>query len=409
MLITALDIGTSRIKVLIAEEKRDGRLALLKIFKLPSVGLRKGAIVDQGDAFRSVDEAITKVKTFSKSAAKQVYINIGGVDVKSQPSRGIVAISRPNSEIFQDDVDRVVHAAQSINLASNRTVIHGDNRQFIVDSVGDIIDPIGMIGSRLEVDALVIDAFAPSINLLTKCVKMSGSKIGGMIFNPLAASRAALSKNQKELGVMLLDIGGGSTTLAVYEENKLLHSASLPVGANNITNDIAIGLKTSIEAAEAVKLSFGHAMAKEVSSKDGIDMRKLDLNAKSIVSRRYLSEIIEIRLAELFEFADNELKKISKSRQLPAGIVITGGGAKLPGIADLAKQEIRLPAQIGIPDPRMFEIGSPEIAEEFEDPELTVAAGLVLWGKDLTYRGRGSNVLGKLPFVFGKFFRQFIP
>src|SRR3989344_829641 len=223
MLITALDIGTSRIKVLIAEEKRDGRLALLKIFKLPSVGLRKGAIVDQGDAFRSVDEAITKVKTFSKSAAKQVYINIGGVDVRSQPSRGIVAISRPNSEIFQDDVDRVVHAAQSINLASNRTVIHGDNRQFIVDSVGDIIDPIGMIGSRLEVDALVIDAFAPSINLLTKCVKMSGSKIGGMIFNPLAASRAALSKNQKELGVMLLDIGGGSTTLAVYEENKLLH------------------------------------------------------------------------------------------------------------------------------------------------------------------------------------------
>lgn len=407
MLITALDIGTSRIKVLIAEEKRDGRLALVKILKPPSAGLRKGAIVDQDDAVRAVGDALAKIRAFSKSAAKQVYINIGGADIKSQPSRGIVAVSRPNSEIFQDDVDRVVHAAQSINLASNRSVIHSDNRQFIVDSVGDIVDPIGMIGSRLEVDALVIEAFTPSINLLTKCVKMSGAKIGGMIFNPLAASRAVLSKNQKELGVMLLDIGGGSTTLSVYEENKLLHTAALPVGANNITNDIAIGLKISIEAAEAIKLSFGHALAREVSSKDGIDLKKLDPGAKSIIARRYLSEIIEVRLAELFEFADGELKKVSKNRQLPAGVVLTGGGAKLPGIADLAKQELKLPAQIGIPDPRMFEIGSPDMAEDFEDPELAVVAGLVLWGKDLTYKGGGGSVLNKLPF--GNFIRYFMP
>ncbi len=406
-LVTGLDIGTTRIRALVAEQRNDGRLVLLRILKAPSFGFRKGSIIDTDDAARAIGEVIMKIKSFSKSAVRNLYVNIGGADIKAQPSKGIVAVSRPNSEIFLLFVDRVIHAAQSIHLASNRTVIHSLTRQFTVDSIGDIADPIGMIGSRLEVDALLIDAFAPSIKKIMQCVEVSGGRISGLIFNPLASSRAVLSKNQKELGVALIDIGGGATTLAVYEENKLLHAAAFPVGASHVTNDIAIGLKTTIEAAESVKLSFGYALAKEVSPKDGIDLKKLDSNAKSVVSRRYISEIVEVRLAEIFEFVNNELKLISKNHELPAGAVITGGGAKLPGLVDLVKQELKLPAQVGIPDAREFEIGSPSLAEELEDPELSVAAGLALWEKDLTYRRSGSNLLAKLPF--GKLLKHFIP
>ena len=214
-----------------------------------------------------------------------------------------------------------------------------------------------------------------------------------------------MSKSQKELGVVLVEIGFGRTGLSVYEENKLLHTAIFPVGSGNITNDLAIGLKTAIATAETVKLSFGAAIAKEVSRRDVIELSKIDPKAKGIVTRKFVSEIIEVRLAEIFDFVNNELKRISRHAKLPGGVVIAGGGAKLPGIAELARQELRLPSQIGIPDVSGLEILNSELALQLEDPEYACALGLLMWGGDKLSESRisSNSVKGFLKNLFSNF------
>jgi len=405
--ITGLDIGTSNIKAIVADQKKDGSLELQNIFRGKSEGMRRGFITDVDDAARAIHKVLSLIRDHSPHALKNVYVNIGGANIKSQASQGIVAVSRPNSEIYQDDIDRVVRASESINLSGNRVVLHTIKRQFVVDHIGDIADPTGMVGTRLEVDSLVVDAFHPNIRDVEKCMELAGTKMYGPIFNPLAASKAVLSKNQKELGVLLVDIGAGTTSIAVYEENKLIHTSAFPVGAGHVTNDIAVGLKTTVENAEAIKLSFGYALSKDVSQKDGIELKKIDSNAKGSISRRFLSEIIQARMEEIFDWVDGEVKMVIKSKKLPAGVVLTGGGAKLPGLVDLAKQELKLHAQIGIPDTSYFKMSSTELETTLEDPELVVAAGLVLSEKDLTFQKGSGSFLSKLPFQ--KIVKAFLP
>lgn len=229
---------------------------------------------------------------------------------------------------------------------------------------------------------MIVDAFEPAVKALTKAVETAGGDVAGLIFGPLASSHSVLSKNQKDLGVVLVDVGCGTTSMSVYEEGKLLHVGVFPVGASNITNDLAIGLKVSIEAAEAIKCSFGSALAKDVPAREMVDLRKIDPRARGGASRRFIGEIIEARLTELFEFVHNDLKRIGKVGRLPAGVVIVGGGAKLPGMIDLVRQELRLPAQIGSPDFTHLEIPQGEIAMKAEDPEFACALGLLMWARD---------------------------
>ena len=382
--ITGLDIGSGSIKAVVTEIKKDGQLSLVKVFKSPSAGLRKGAVDDLSEVVRSFNQAFGEIKKISKSALKNIYLNIGGADVRIQSSRGIVAVSKADYEIYQDDIDRAVQASQAINLPPNRMVVHAITREFVVDGVGNIREPLGMIGNKLEVNSFIIDAFAPAVKNLTKCAETAGAGIGGLIFGPMAASSSVLSKNQKELGVAMVDVGFSTTGLCVFEENKILHSSVLPLGSGNITNDLAIGLKTSVEAAEAVKLSFGFALAKGVSGRETVELRKFDPNSKLTVTKKFIAEIIEMRLAEIFEFVNNELKMIGKAGQLPAGVVLVGGGAKLPGIVDLAKQELKLSAQIGIPDTAAWDVPSGELNLQIEDPEFACAAGLVSRGMERT-------------------------
>ncbi|TSC96272.1 MAG: Cell division protein ftsA [Parcubacteria group bacterium Athens1014_26] len=379
--ITGLDIGSKTIKAVIAVAKKDGQLSLLRVLKVPSAGMRKGTVDELPELVRALNHIFSEIKNFSKHALKNIFLNVGGANIHIQSSRGIVAVSRADFEIHKDDADRVVQAAQAINLPSNRMVLHAITREYIVDGAA-VKDPMGMTGNRLEVNSLIIDAFSPAIKNLTKAVESAGANPGGLIFGPLAAARSILSKNQKDLGVVLVDIGFGTTNLCVYEENKLLHAAVLPVGSGNVTNDLAIGLKTSIAAAEAMKLSFGSATSRGISARETIDLKKIDPNSKTIANRKYVSEIIEVRLAEIFEFVNNELKIIDKSGKLPAGIVLVGGGSKMPNIVDLAKQELKLPAQVGIPDTSIFDVSSGELSLQAEDPEIACALGLVLWASD---------------------------
>src|SRR3989344_4003814 len=404
--LTGLDIGSASIKAVIGEFKKNGQLTLVRAFRSPSAGMRRGSVEDLAEMTRSLNQLFLEIRNVSKDALKNIILNIGGPDVKLQTSKGIVAVSRADFEIYQDDIDRVVQASQAINLPPNRMIIHSMIREYLVDGVGDIQDPIGMIGNRLEVNSIMIDAFTPRVKNLTKCVEMAGGGMNALIVAPLAASRSVLSRNQKELGVAVVDIGFGTTGICMYEENKLLHRAILPVGSGNITNDLAIGLRTNIDVAETVKLSFGTAIAKGISVRENIDLRKVDANIRVNPSRKFIAEVIQSRLAEIFEFVDNELKTISRAGRLPAGVVLVGGGTKLPGIVDLAREELQLPAQIGIPDTTALEVLNGELNLQLEDPEFACAMGLVMAGHD---RLENKTSVADMTGMWKKIIGQFLP
>ncbi|MCR4275365.1 MAG: cell division protein FtsA [Candidatus Wolfebacteria bacterium] len=397
MYLTAVDLGSSQIKALVTVLDKENRLTLAEVFKLPSRGMRKGEIADFNEALKAVSALFIEIRKISKGALKNIFINVGGKNIRLQGSRGIVAVSRADNEIYQEDVDRVIKASQAINLSDNRMILHTIVSEFIVNGMDQIQNPIGMVGNRLEVNSFIADAFSPIVNDVNSCVDSAGGSVGGLVFNPLASSRAVLNKVHRELGVAMIDIGFGTTSLAVFEEDKLIQAKVFPVGAGNITNDLAIQLKSSIDVAEKIKISFGHADASEVSSKDKVDLSELDPDLKSEISRRYISEIIEARLAEIFEMVNNELKSIGKTK-LPAGVILCGGGSKIPGIIDLARHELKLPAHFGVLDQSNFSAASVDLISRIEDPEFSLAAGLVLWGydqiaKEETKKGKVAKLL----------------
>lgn len=405
-MITGIDIGTSSIKIAVGEEN-GGKISLVHVAKEESGGLRKGAVIDVVEVSRTVNRVLAEVKKISKAATKNIYLSIGTAQVKMQMSRGIVAVSRADAEIYQDDMDRAVRASQAVNLPQNRMIIHTLTREFVVDGVGDITDPLGLSGSRLEVQSVIVDAFSPHVKSLIRSVELAGGEISGLVFGPLVAARAALSKRQKDLGVVLVDIGFGTTGMSVYEESKLIGVAKFPLGAGNISNDLGIGLKIPIDAAEDVKLKYGSAVAKDVNSKDLVDIMKLVPGAKGPVSRRFIADIIESRMSEIFDLVNAELKLCQKYAELPGGVVIVGGGAKLPGTTDLAKQEMRLSAQIGSTLSGEWTDEGGAFKEYLEDPEFVDALGLVLWGADNAGWGKGGRTGGSamrgIKNIFGYF------
>lgn len=398
--VVGFDIGTRGIKAALIETSKRGKPLVRTLFTAPSAGLQKGVVVDDGEACAAVAQALGEVRKLAKSGPKNVYLNIGGRQTNCQVSKAMVPLPRSDTRISAEDVDRVTKAAETmVRLGHNRMVIHTVTREYAVDGISDITDPVGLNGARLEANCLVIDAFSPNVQRAIACVERSGGTVSGPIYGPLAASRAVLSRGQKDLGVVLVDIGFGTTGISVYEEQKLLHTAILPVGAGNITNDIALGLKIPVADAENLKLSFGYALAKEIPAKESVEV-KAGEGKKATISRRFLSEIIEIRLAEIFELVNEELKRVQRMAQLPAGVVLAGGGAKLPGIVELAKRELKLPAQIGLVSSEAFEAADPETAARIEDPEYVVALGLALHGLDEEEKG-GLSAPG--------FLRYFLP
>ncbi len=393
--IVALDIGSSSVKAIVAERARDGHLDVLRVLKLPSEGMRKGMVDDFTIVTRTVNGVIGALKEVAFGAVKHIYLGIGSPHVRLQSSRGIVAVSRADLEIYHDDIRRAVEASESIKLPPNRMVIHTLTDEFVVDDITGIKDPLGMVGNRLEARSLIIDAFAPAVKNLVRSIEVAGGGVEGLIFNPLACARAMLTKNQKDLGLVLVDIGFGTTSFAVYQESQLIHAGSIPLGAGHITSDLAIGLKIPILAAESVKFTFGAAVAKEIPIRESIELVKFDTATRGTVSRRFVAEIIEVRLAEILELIHNDLKHFGKAGQLPAGVVFTGGGAKLPYIVDLAKQELRLPACCALPDLAALRVETTDvdIATALDDPEYACALGLLLCGADRSF-GRQSSANG---------------
>ncbi|HXF44460.1 MAG TPA: cell division protein FtsA [Candidatus Paceibacterota bacterium] len=402
--VTGLDIGSSQMKCVVAEEGRDA-IEIVAALRHPSAGLRKGIIVDVEDATNMLRELVLDLQKISKRAVHDVYVNVSGEHIKSRVSRGTTVVSRPDQEIQQDDVERVLHSAKAVKLTQNHTVLHNIPREFFIDDVGDIENPLGMTGNRLEVSTVIVEVFAPQLNLLIKTLERVGLRIGGLIFNPLASGKAVLTQKQKELGVVLIDLGFGTTSLAVFEENKLVHAKTIPLGVGHVTNDIAIGFKMSVEGAEKMKLTYGFASAREVSRKDVINLSDFDPSLQGEGSKRFLAEVIEVRLAEILDLVNNELKSLGPTLQLPSGAVVTGGGVKMKGLTELVRKELRLPVHIGYPSLAGFEILNPTHQELLDDPEFATAVGLMLWAKSES-RGAGLRLS---PKIVKEFLKRLMP
>ena len=408
--ILALDIGSSAIKALVVRSEDDGKIGILSAITRPSKGIRRGVIIDMDAASSEIKSMFELVKEASKHAIKSIYVNIGGVDIKSQISKGIVAISRVSGEIRRDDIERVLEASQAVNLPVNRMIIHAINREFIVDGVS-VQNPLGMSGTRLEVSSYLIDAFKPNVKNVMRCIELAHGTISALIFNPLSSALSVLTKNQKELGVLLVDIGYGTTGIAVYEEGKLLHTKILPVGAGHITNDLAIALKIPVDIAEKIKISYGYAIASDVSAKETVDLKKIEESLRNSPSRKYISQVVESRLSEICSLVKDELDAIHKSAKLPGGVVITGGGAKLPGLADLFRSELKLTAKIGLPRASAFEFGEIENQDILDSPEYASALGLAMWGiseSGSDYKFKEGNVKNAVSEVLN-YLKNFLP
>ncbi|MDI6602817.1 MAG: cell division protein FtsA [Patescibacteria group bacterium] len=395
-LICGLDLGTQNIKILIAKRTPEG-LTMSNYQEFPSFGVRRGVVIQPEELSRILRENFLKIKEQNQQI-NSIYLNIGGAHLFSISSRGSIAVSRADQKISEEDISRVLEAAKTINLPSNKEIFDVIPREFIIDGEKGIKDPLGLKGIRLEAEVLVLAGFSPYLNNLTRTILDSGLQILDMVPSSIAAGRACLSEKQKELGVAILDIGAGTCDLAIFEEGDLIHLAVLPIGSANITNDIAIGLKTDIEIAERIKIEFGNCFLKGGQKRQKI---KLGEEETLIFSQKQLTNIIAARVSEILREINKELKKISKERLLPAGIVLTGGGAKLPGIVELAKKEFHLPVRLGKPK---------GIEDLDEDLSLATVIGLVLLGQDLEKETEKSSFsTAGISSKLKRFFKIFIP
>lgn len=410
-ILVGLDIGTTMIRAVVGKREETEQLpSIIGVGEAPAAGVRRGVIVDIEEAVSAISQALEKAERMTGLPIEHAVVSVGGAHVRSLESHGVIAVSRADGEITENDIVRVIDASQAIQVPTNREILHVIPKYFTLDGQTGIKDPVGMTGIRLEVDSQIIEASVPFIRNLTKCVMQAGVDIDDLVLGPLASAQAVLTRRQKELGVVLVELGGGTTGIVAFEESELLHASILPVGAAHITNDLAIGLRTSVDVAEGVKLEYGVAAAELIKKTEEVDLSKIDRKEEGKVSRRQVAEIIEARLEEVFSMVNKELKSLGKDGQLPAGAILTGGGAKLPGVVELAKKELRLPVQVGYP------ANIATIIDRVDDPAYATAVGLVLWAHEyLDWQGRGVSQFAKKVLETAsiekmrKFFKQFLP
>lgn len=375
-----LDLGNQNFHLVLASQTKNLRPKILAVIEMPASGLSKGSIIDPDDFIQSLRSAIAQLKVAYKHLPKSVSISVSGPHFSIRSSKGVIAVARGDGEISGLDIEQVMNRAKDINITPNKMILHSIPREYTVDELSGIKDPIGMHGIKLEVDSVIIEGFAPNIRTITKCLAELNLKSKDIIFSPLASACSSLSKKQEEVGTALIDLGAERTNFIVFEDGKILTANTFPIGANHITHDIAICLKTSLEIAEKIKLTFGSAISNEVSRKENIDLSKVSPEFDHEISKRYLAEIIEARLEEIFDFINDELKKINRQAKLPGGVILVGGGAKIPQIVEFSKNYLRLPARIGHPVNLEPEETSEELLEIIDDPSYAVANGLCLWG-----------------------------
>jgi len=406
--IVGIDVGTTKICVLVGELDRDGKLNIVGVGTCPSQGLRRGVVVNIEETVTSIAAALDRAERLSGKKIVSAYVGIAGGHIISENSRGFVAISPSHRDIVQNDISRAIEVARAIAMPANREVIHVIPRGYVVDGQEGIKNPIGMSGFRLEVETHIITGAVSSIHNLIKCVHKAQVEIEDLVLEPLASSEAVLADGETDLGVALIDIGGGTTDIAVFTDGAIWHTVVLPVGGNLITSDIAIGLRLPPGVAEELKVTYGHCDPSTIDEDDMIDLSQFMPDCNDLVPRKLLAEIIQARVEELFSMVHEEIKKSGYDGLLPAGIVMTGGTAELPGILEVAAQILDLPVRLGSP------LGLHGLADSISRPAYATPVGLLLWGLRHTSlliedeepeEEEASDILSR----FGRWLRAFIP
>ena len=406
--IVSIDVGTTKICVLVGELDRDGKLNIVGVGTCPSQGLRRGVVVNIEETVTSIAAALDRAERLSGKKIITAYVGIAGSHIVSENSKGFVAISPSNRDIVQNDISRAIEVARAIAIPANREVIHVIPRGYVVDGQEGIKNPIGMSGFRLEVETHIITGAVSSIHNLIKCVHKARVEIEDLVLEPLASSEAVLADGETDLGVALVDIGGGTTDIAVFSNGAIWQSVVLPIGGNLITSDIAIGLRLPFGVAEEIKVTYGHCDPSTISDDDMIDLSQFMPDCNDLVPRKLLAEIIQARVEELFEMVHEEIRKSGYDGLLPAGLVLTGGSAEVPGILGLAGQILDLPARIGSP------LGLHGLADSISRPAYATAVGLLQWALTHTsflIEDEEPEEDGPMDFIsrFGRWLRAFIP
>ncbi|NOZ48708.1 MAG: cell division protein FtsA [Chloroflexi bacterium] len=370
--ITAIDVGTTKICAFIAEPMEDGRLQLLGAGVARSRGLRRGVIVNVSAATEAITEAIEKAERDASQRVDSAYVGIVGNHISSHNSKGAVAIPRGRS-ITRQDVDRALDAARAIPLAADREIIHVIARNFKVDEQAGVQEPIGMHGYRLEVNAHVITGARAPVSNLIKCIEGNGVTVNEVVLEPLASGEAILTREERDMGVVVADIGGGTTDIAIYLDGSVWHTVILDVGGDHLTRDLAMGLRTPYNTAERLKIRFGHVLPDQIDGEEIINIDAFGDADSQATSRRFIAEILEARGEEILQLILREINRSGYDGILPAGIVLTGGSSLLPGLKELAQDVFRLPIRTGIPGHIV------NVPRQWQNPAYATGFGLLLW------------------------------
>lgn len=369
----AVDIGSSEIRAVIARKfAGDEMLQIIGVGTTPSLGIRKGSVVDVDSLAKAVNECLETAERMAGVPMQSVSVSVTGADIQSHDALGVVAVGRADGEVTEDDTARVFEEVQTrLILPMNREIIHVVPKDYRLDDTKNIKDPIGLKGVRLEMGAIVVSLPASHIKNTKRALELASLSVENITVEGIAAAEAVLDQKHKELGTVLVNIGGSTTSLAVYEDGELLHLAVVPVGSAHITNDVAIALRSSIEVADAVKLQYGTVNPDEVNKREEIDLSVFDSQEEGLVSRHHVAEVIEARFEEICHLINDELRSIGREALLPGGVILTGGGSLLPGIVEKTKDILRLPVHLGYPKA----LGG--VLDAVDNPAFATVLGLI--------------------------------
>ena len=384
-LVVGLDIGTSSIIALVADLDQEGRLNVIGVGSQESRGLKKGAVVNIEEAVHTISRVIQEVELMADCKVSQVYTGIAGSHIKSFNSNGMVAIK--DKEVTQADVGRVIETAEAMPIPAEQKILHILTQEFIIDGQDGIREPIGMSGIRLEVKTHIVTGAISAAQNIVKCVRRCGLAVNDLVLQPLASSYAVLSEDEKDLGVCLIDIGGGTTDIAVWTQGAIRHTSVIPIAGDQVTNDIAMALRTPTREAEDIKIRFGCALTHMADASESIDVAGVDDRPSRKLSRRALADVIQPRVEELFELIQHELRRAGFEDVLSSGIVLTGGASTMPGMVELGEEIFHMPVRLGCPK----YTGS--LADVVQSPRFSTAYGLLLEAQ--TQRRRGQKIQEK--------------
>ncbi|RMG61345.1 MAG: cell division protein FtsA [Calditrichaeota bacterium] len=405
-IITGLDIGTTKVCAVICKEAPEGGVNVVGIGSSPSLGLRKGVVVNIDKTVESIQRALHEAATMAGVEVDSVFVGIAGDHIRSMNSKGMVGVSRDDHEITPADVERAINAAKALALPIDREIIHVIPQEFIVDDQDGIADPVGMSGVRLEVEVHIVTAAVTSAQNIVRSVQRAGYDVDEIILEPLASSLAVLDNDEQTLGVALVDLGGGTTDIAMFFDGHIRHTAVVALGGQHVTNDIAVGLRTPPDQAEEIKLRYGHCLADALERDEEIMVPGVGGRPSRKISRSVLVDIIAPRMEEILELAYQKMVESDILDLMSAGAVITGGGSLLPGVADLAERLWGMPVKVGLPR----HLGG--LTDTVRSPIYSTAVGLCLYGL-VHHQGEGfasgngnlwNDVLNSLKRFFRRFF-----